>query len=161
VRLNRWVLLTALLVGVVGTGFLVRAVQQFVDANRSYTSFAVRYVPDSFTWLDAEFEQGVAQVTITNEADRLMTIEYLTLHLRFDGEFAGSWYQAWEPVELAPGQTITLSPTFTVTTNSIQAEGGQATLSLSGQVRVAYAGIERTLTRNLRGEIGAVAWEES
>jgi hypothetical protein len=161
VRFNRWALLVALLVGIVGTGFLVRAVQQFVDANRSYTSFVVRYVPGSFSWLDAGYEQGVAQVTITNEADRLMTIEYLTLHLYFDGEFAGSWYQDWEPVELAPGQTITLAPTFTVTTNSIQAEGGQASLSLRGQIRVAYVGIERTLTRNLAGEIGEVAWEGS
>lgn len=160
-RLNRWVLLVTLLIGVVGTGFLVRAVQQFLDANRSYTSFVVRYVPDSFTWLDAEYEHGAAEVTITNDADRLMTIEYLTLHLSFDGEFAGSWYQAWEPVELAPGETITLSPNFTVTTNSIQAEGGSATLTLGGQIRVAYAGIERTLTRNLQGTVGEVAWEGS
>ena len=106
------------------------------------------------THVHADFVTGAAEL-------RAATGATVWMGRRFDGEFAGSWYQAWEPVELAPGQTITLSPTFTVTTNSIQAEGGQATLSLSGQVRVAYAGIERTLTRNLRGEIGAVAWEES
>lgn len=158
-RLNRWVLVLTLLIGAVGTGFLINAFQQFLDANRSYTSFAVRYVPDSFTWLDSEFEAGEARITITNDADRLMTIEYLTLHLYFDGEFAGSWYEPWEQVELAPGETVTLAPTFSITTNSIQDSGGDAELTLGGQIRVAYARIERTLTRTLTGTIGEVGWE--
>jgi hypothetical protein len=34
-------------------------------------------------------------------------------------------------------------------------------LTLSGQIRVAYAGIERTLTRRLQGTVGEVAWEGS
>lgn len=160
-RLNRWVLLLALVVGGAGTGFLINAVTQFLDANRSYTSFDIRYVPDSFTWQEPDFEHAVAQVTITNDADRNVTIEHLQLHLYFDNEFAGSWYEPWEQIVLEPGASVTVTPRFTVTANSIQERGGEAELAIGGQMRLAYAQIERTLTVPLSGTVGQVSYDGS
>ena len=160
-RLNRWVLLLALLVGGIGTGFLINAFSQFLDANRSYTSFDIAYVPDSFTWQDSDFEHAVAEVTITNDADRSVTIEHLQLHLYFDNEFAGSWYEPWEQIVLEPGASVTVIPRFTVTSNSIQPQGGTAELALGGQMRLAYEQIERTLTVPLRGTVGQVGYDGS
>lgn len=159
-RLNRWVMLISLIAGVAGIWFVVSAFDDYLTATRSFTQVEVTYVDDSFVWLDPNYEQGQADITITNNAGRAMTIEYLNLSLAFDGEFAGAWYDRWEPMEIPAGESITVTAVYTVTQNSIQSQGGDANLTTRGRMRLAFDEIEEPLTINIRREFGQVSWNE-
>jgi len=113
-------------------------------------------VPDSFVWLDPTYGSGTATIRFTNGSPSAATVEAMQLFLRFDGEFAGSSYDAWEPLKLRPGETKDVDLLFTVTSGSQQPRGGEATLTINGWVRVSYLDLDRTVTLNVGDRIGVV-----
>lgn len=156
-RLNLWNVPVALVIGIIAIWAVLRAINQYTAVTESIIQVDVEYVPNSFIWLDPLFDQGQAQIDIINRAERSVTVDYLELHLYFDDEFAGAWYETWEPVTVPAGEKRTVTATFTVTSNSIQQQGGQATLSLRGYDILDFDEFEEQFTIQLYEPVGNVS----
>lgn len=156
-RVNRWILLTSLAIGLVGTWFLYEATSTYVDATRAYTSVDVVYERGSFIWLEEDFGSATADVTIENRSASDVTVTQLAIHLYFDGEFAGSRYTPWEPLEIPSGESRTVTTEFSVATARIQRRGGTGFLSLGGNIALEFADVNQPLTFDLSGDIGQVS----
>lgn len=156
-RVNRWIMLVSLAVGLAGIWFVYDAASTYVAATRAYASVDVRYEPDSFVWLDPEFERGRANLTIHNESDSDVTVALLELHLYFGEEFAGSRYTPWEPLEIPSGTSATVTTEFQVAITRIRPQGGTTELSLRGSITLEFADVNEPLTFPLRGTIGQVS----
>ena len=156
-RVNRWVMLASLVIGLTGAWFIYDASSSYISTTRAYTSVNVSYERGSFIWLDPEFGRAYAEVTINNDSDSDITVTTLTLYLYFDGEFAGARYTPWEPVNIARGESLTVPTEFTVATASIQGRGGTGNLSLGGNIALEFADIREPLTFSLSGNIGQVS----
>lgn len=155
-RVNRWVMLVSLVIGLAGAWFVYDASSTYVSATRAYASVDVRYVSGSFVWLDPQFEQGRADLTIHNESDSNVTVALLNLYLYFDGEFAGARYTPWEPLEIPRGTAATVTTVFTTSISRIRPLGDSADLSLTGSITLEFEDVNEPLTFPLRGTIGQV-----
>jgi hypothetical protein len=160
VRLNPIVYGASLVVGILGVVFAARAFLTYHDATETFTELELQYVPGSFDWQDPQFEHGSATFRIVNDSDYRATVEHFGISLHFDALFAGSDYTRWEPVSIAPGDMREIPVAFTVTANSIQAQGGTATLGFQGQLRLTFASIEEPLFFRFRGDIGVTPYAE-
>ena len=158
-RLNPLVLGISLLIGVGGLVLGLRAFSTYSDAAKAFTRIELAYVPDSFEWQDPEYDRAEATVRVTNDSQFPATVESFRIDLRFDGEFAGSDYDRWIPMKVPANETREIPVHFTVTANSIQAEGGDAQLSFGGQLLVRFARFERPLSFRFRGPIGQVGYD--
>lgn len=156
-RVNRWVMLVSVLIGLAGSWFAYDAAATYVAATRAYSAVDVRYVPDSFVWADPAFGSGRADFVIHNGSESDVTITTLTLHLYFDGEFAGSRYTTWDPLEIPKGTDATVTPEFTVSISRLQPQGGTAALGVHGNITVEFKDVKEPLTFPLRGTIGQVS----
>jgi hypothetical protein len=154
------VIVASLAIGVAGVWTLVDAVSQYTSTLRTYTQLEIRYEPESFVWLDADFSRGRATITFTNNSPSGARVTNVNLNLLFDGEFAGSNYGGISEFAVARGETYVLEVEFQVTSRSIQPQGGSAVLGLSGGVVVKFSGIERELALRVRGTIGQVSTVE-
>ncbi len=156
----RWFWLVIGISGLLGLGgvwALAEGVSQYNGTLRAYAAMEVRYVPDSFVWLDPSYGSGVATIRFTNGSPSTATVEAMQLFLRFDGVFAGATYEPFEPVTLRPGETKNVDLLFTVTSGSQQPRGGEATLTINGWMRVSYLDLDRTVTLNVGDRIGTVS----
>ena len=160
-RPNRYVILVSVLLGLAGSWFAASGVEQYLDATRSFTSVHISYVDGSFEWLDDEHERGVAQFTLVNDAPNDVTIGHLALNLLFDGEFAGAHYQSWERIEIPSGESVQVELPLLVSISHLRPLGAEATLSVRGQMRLEFDGIERSMTVRYSETIGRVSQQEA
>lgn len=144
------------LLGVGGAWALAEGVSQYNGTLRAYAAMEVRYVPDSFVWLDPDYASGQATIRFTNGSPSIATIEAMQVFLRFDGAFAGATYTPFEPLTLRPGETKDVDLLLTVTSGSQQPRGGEANLSINGWMRLSYLDLDRTVTLNIGDRIGVV-----
>ena len=156
-RVNRWVMLTSLVIGLVGSWFIYEATSTYVDATRAYTSVDVVYERGSFIWLEEDFGSATADVTIENGSASDVTVTNLAVYLYFDGEFAGARYTPWEPLDIPTGESRTVPTEFSVATARIQSRGGTGFLSLGGRISLEFADVNEPLTFGLSGDIGQVS----
>lgn len=159
-RLNPIVLVATLLVGVGGVFFGARAFSTYDDAAEAFTRVELAYVPGSFEWQDAEFEEATATFRVINDSRFLAVVESFRISLNFDGEFAGSDYDTWQEMRVPGNASREIPVRFTVTANSIQAEGGTADLTFGGQMLVRFERFEQPLSFRFRGTIGQEAFDE-
>jgi len=159
VRLNPLVLGLTLLIGIPGLIFAARAFATYHDATEAFTKTELQYVRGSFRWEDPEFENATAVFRIVNGSQFEITVESLMVALTFDGEFAGTDYERWQPIRVAPGDTRDIPFNFTVTSNSIQPRGGTANLGFRGQLRITFAEFEEPLAFRFSGNIGVTPYE--
>lgn len=158
-RLNPLLLVATLLFGIPGIIFAARAFATYHDATEAFTQAELLYVRDSFRWEDPAFDRGTALFRIENGSQYTITVENLMVTLRFDGEFAGTDYEPWQAIRIAPGETHEVPMNFTVTANSIQDRGGSADLGFTGQLRITFAEFEEPLAYRFGGNIGVVPYE--
>lgn len=156
-RVNRWVMLATLIVGIAGSWFLWSAVSTYVSTTRAYTSVSVAYERGSFIWLEQDYGSAYAEVTIHNRSASDITVTNLSLYLYFDGDFAGARYTPWERINISRGESVTIPTEFSVATASIQDRGGTGNLSLGGNIAIEFADIREPLTFRLGGNIGQVS----
>lgn len=160
-RLHHWVLLVSLIAGVIGAWFAQDAFRQYLDATEAFTEVSMRYEPDSFEWLDPEFDRGQAQLTIINDSSHDVVVDHMNMFLDFDGDFAGARYDPWENVEIPAGETHTFTAEFLITANSIQPQGGEAELRIRGTMGLEFEEIEEPYSVKFGGTIGQVGWTGS
>ena len=158
-RLNPFILLLTIVAGIVGAVATVRAFSTYDGAAGAFTDVELQYVPDSFRWLDPDFDQGEARFRVVNDSDFDATVESFGISLRFDGTFAGSDYDRWEFQTVSSGDQFEFPVRFSVTANSIQSGGGEAVLGFTGQMRVVFDEFEQALNFRFRGEIGITPYE--
>lgn len=156
-RVNRWIMLISLVIGLTGTWFIYDATSTYVEATRAYTSVDVVYERGSFIWLEEDYGSATADVTIENGSASDVTVTQLTLHLYFDDQFAGSRYTPWEPLDIPTGESRTVTTEFSIATARIQHRGGTGFLSLSGNIALEFADVNEPLTFRLSGDIGQVS----
>jgi hypothetical protein len=159
VRLNPFVLAATIVIGVAGLLLAIRAYTTYGDAADAFTRIELVYVPDSFEWQDADYEEGVAVLRLENDSRFPATVESFNISLRFDGQFAGSDYEGWTPVVVPAHDSMEIPVLFQVTANSIQEIGGEAQLSFAGQVLVRFVRFEQPLSFRFRGPIGQVEFD--
>lgn len=160
-RPNRYILLVSLLFGVFGAWFSADAVGQYLNATRSFSAVDTSYVEGSFHWKDPDHEEATAEFDITNDSENDATLEYLGMNLYFDGAFAGARYGDWEAIEIPAGESVTVEIDFLTSISDRRPEGSDAELSLRGELRLAFDGIERAMTIPMSGSIGRVPYEGS
>ncbi len=158
-RPNRYIILVSIVLGIVGTWLSADAVGQYLNMARSFASVNAEYVEDSFVWLDAEHERARAEFTVTNASDNDAVLDYLGMNLYFDGRFAGARYVQWEPVEVPAGESVTVDVSFFTSITEIRPQGGEAEISVQGQLRLNFDNIERDMTVRTSGTIGQVPYE--
>lgn len=158
-RLNPIVLVLTVIVGVIGIVFSVRAYTTYESAAEAFTRVDLRYVPGSFQWEDSQFEEGTAQFMVVNDSRYTATVENFSISLRFDGRFAGSDYNPWQEMVVPGNESLEVPARFTVTTNSIQHEGGSANIGFAGQLVVRFDEFEQPLSFRFGGNIGEVGYE--
>lgn len=155
--LNRWVLLLSLIIGALGIWSIQRAFVDYRQAAESFTEVSVSYVPDSFVWRDPTYSTGQADFRVVNDTPEAVTIELAQLRLYFDGAFAGAEYAGWEPVVVPEGEEMRFTSAFQVTTPRLDSRGDEAEISVRGDLRLRFDGIERPLVVRVRDTIGRVA----
>lgn len=146
----------SVLLGIGGIVGLSDAVSDYTGTLRTYTQIDVSYEPGTFEWLEADFNRARLTITFQNDSPVQAVIEELDLFLRFDDRFAGANYNRFDDVVIPPGESRSVVQELEVTSNTIQAEGGSATLSLGGSMSIRFAGIERGLTLDVADTIGVV-----
>ena len=156
-RVNRWVMLASLVLGLAGSLFIWSAASSYISTTRAYTSVDVIYERGSFIWLEEDFGSAYAEVTIDNRSESDITVTSLSLYLYFDGEFAGARYTPWEQISIAEGESATIPTEFSVAAASIQGQGGTGNLSLGGNISIEFAEVREPLTFRLGGDIGQVS----
>lgn len=160
-RLNPFILLATLLIGLPGLIFTVRAFGAYEGAADAFTRVELQYVAGSFAWEDPDFEIGTARIRVVNNSKFDATVESFNISLRFGGQFAGSDYNRWEAIVVPGGESVEIPAVFTVTANSIQERGGTANLQFSGQLVVHFEEFEQPLSFRFSGEIGQTTYVES
>ena len=155
-RLNPIVLALTLIVGVGGLILAIRAFSTYSDAAEAFTHVELAYLPNSFEWQDAEYDEAIATFRVVNDSQFPATVETFNIALRFDSDFAGSDYSTWVPMRVPANQSREISMSFEVTTNSIQHEGGDSQLNFTGQMLVRFARFEQPLSFRFRGSMGQV-----
>jgi hypothetical protein len=151
----------SLALGVAGLISLVAAMSEYNSTLETYTELSIRYEPDSFVWTEPDFSAATTRMVIVNDSPADAVVENLNVYLRFDGEFAGTNYERFAPVEVPKGESRTVSLDLVISTPSIQAQGGTAQLSFTGSASVQFEGIERDLNLNVRERVGVVPAEGS
>jgi hypothetical protein len=154
-------LAVSLALGVAGLVSLVAAMSEYNSTLETYTQLSIRYEPDSFVWTEPDFSAATTRMVIVNDSPADAVVENLNVYLRFDGEFAGTNYERFAPVEVPKGESRTVSLDLLISTPSIQAQGGTAQLSFTGSASVQFEGIERDLNLNVRERVGVVPAEGS
>jgi hypothetical protein len=154
--LNRWVLLVSLAVGLAGTAAVGRAFAEYRDATRAYSAIEVTYVPGSFAWQDTAFSGGQAELRISNRSPRRVTVEFFDVNLYLDGQFAGSDYTTWQPIDVARDGEQHVTTPLELAISSLRPQAAEADVTLRGQVRLRFDGIERPLTLRFRIPVGRV-----
>jgi hypothetical protein len=160
-RPNRYMILVSILFGAFGAWFSAEAVGQYLNTTRSFASVDTRYVEGSFSWEDSDHEEATAEVVITNDSDNNATLDYLGMNLYFDGTFAGARYEPWDAIDIPSGESVSVEIPFLVSITEMRSQGSEAELSLRGQMRLNFEGIERDMTVPTGGTIGQVPYEES
>lgn len=155
-RVNRWIMLISLLIGLAGIWFVYDASSTYVSAIRAYSGVGVTYESDSFVWLDPDYENGRAELTIHNNSDTEVTVTLLDLYIYFDDEFAGARYIPWEPLIIPEGMSETVPAEFDISISRIRPLGGTAELALGGSITIEFDGVNEPLTFPLRRTIGQV-----
>ncbi|HEX5164004.1 MAG TPA: hypothetical protein VFV93_01305 [Thermomicrobiales bacterium] len=145
--------------GVAGIVSLVAAMADYNSTLETYTQLSIGYEPESFAWVEPDFGAATTRIAIVNDSPADAVVENLNLYLRFDGEFAGTNYERFAPVEVPKGETRVVTLNLEVSTPSIQPEGGTAQLSLDGWATVHFDGVERELRLKVDEPIGVVPWE--
>ena len=154
-------LAVSLMLGVAGLVSLVAAVSEYNSTLETYTQLSIRYETDSFAWVEPDFSAAQMRMVITNESPEDAVVENLNTYLRFDGEFAGTNYDRFPPLEVPQGETRVVTLDLLVSTPSVQPLGGTANLSIDGSATVRFDGVERDLRLNVRERIGVVPAEGS
>jgi hypothetical protein len=154
--LNRWVLLISCIAGVAGIVALADAFLEYRDTVQAYTQVDVAHDSGSVVWDDGN-TRVTLQVIITNRSPATVTVEYLDLRLHADGKFAGADYDAWQPVTVASRASEQRSVTLEVSNSQLQDQFERAELSLRGEVRLRFAGVERPLTQRVSITLGRIA----
>src|SRR5690606_22973160 len=139
------------LVGIVGSWFVYDAASTYVAGVRAYQNVDVVYEKGSFIWLEADYGSATADITIHNNSDSDLTVTYLALHLYFDGNFAGSRYTRWEPLDIPKGESHTVTTIFQVSISLIQHQGGTGCLILGGTITMEISDVNQQLPFNLPG----------
>lgn len=152
-------LAVSLVLGVAGLVSLVAAMSEYNSTLETYTQLSIRYEPDSFEWVEDDYGAATARMVITNDSPADALVENLNVFLRFDGEFAGTNYERFPPLEAPEGESRIVTLELLVTTPSIQAGGGTARLTFDGSARVQFEGVERALSLNVREQVGVVPAE--
>lgn len=160
-RPNRYIILVSILLGAVGAWLSVDAVGQYLNTARSFASVHARYVEGSFAWEDPEHERANAEFSITNDSENDARLMHFGVNLYFDGAFAGARYDDWEAVDIPAGETVNVDVPFLISISERRPEGSDAELSINGQLRLEFEGIERPMTVPARGTIGKVPYEEN
>lgn len=155
-RLHRWVLLTSLVVGLLGTASVVYAVDQYLHAAESFDRVSVEYVPDSFVWRDTGYEHATARLSLVNGSDVDITVELFEVNLNLDGRFAGAMYQAWKPVVIPRRSALPVDVPLQVTSSPLLGRGGEAEIRLQGRARFVFAGIGQDLIIPFQKRLGQV-----
>jgi hypothetical protein len=158
-RPNRYVILVSVLLGIGGAWLTADAVAQYLNVAHSFTAIHARYVPDSFVWHDPDFQRASARVVITNNSENDALVDYFGINLYFDGEFAGSDYTGWQRFTIPAGEEATVDVEFQTTSPFIRHLGGEANLSVRGQMRLIFDGIEQPMSVRTSGTIGQVGYE--
>jgi hypothetical protein len=159
-RPNRYVILVSILLGVAGAWLSADAVGQYLNMARSFASVDAQYVDDSFRWLDSDYEQAVAEFEVTNDSDNDARLDYLAMSLYFDDRFAGARYDQWEVVEVPAGESVTIEVSFFTSISELRPSGGEAELSVQGQMRLDFENVGRDMTVRTSGTLGQVPYEE-
>jgi hypothetical protein len=149
----------SLVLGVTGLVSLVTAMSEYNSTLKTYTQLSIRYEPDSFVWLEPDFSSAQARMVIINDSPADAVVENLSVFLRFDGEFAGTNYERFQPLDVPKGETRIVTLDLLVSTPSVQPQGGTAQLSLDGSATADFEGVERNLHLNVRERIGVVPFE--
>ncbi|MEZ4522325.1 MAG: hypothetical protein R3A46_11885 [Thermomicrobiales bacterium] len=160
-RINPVILAATMLVGIFGIVFGVRAFTTYDDASEAFTRVELQYIPDSFKWQDPEYDQAVASFRVVNGSSFRADVEGFSVSLRFDGEFAGTDYDIWPGLIVPGNESREFQMQFSVTTNSIQDQGGTADLSFTGQMLVRFEEFEQPLSFRFRGGMGKVPYDGS
>ena len=156
-RVNRWIMLVSLVIGLAGVWFVYDASSSYIAATRAYTSVDLQYEEGSFVWLDPAFERGRADLTIHNNSDSDVTVTLLDLYLYFDDEFAGARYSTWEPLDISAGTSETVTTVFEVAISRIRPLGDTAELRLGGSTTLEFENVSEPLTYSLGTTIGQVS----
>lgn len=154
-------LAVSLALGIGGLVSLVAAMSEYNSTLETYTQLSARYEPGSFVWVEPDFGAAQLRMVITNDSPADALIENLNTFLRFDGDFAGTNYDRFQPLEVPQGETRVVTLDLLVSTPSVQPQGGTANLSIDGSARVQFDGIERDLQLPVRERIGVVPAEGS
>jgi hypothetical protein len=160
-RPNRYIVLISLLLGVAGAWLSADAVGQYLNAARSFASVNATYVDGSFAWEDPQYERATAQFEIVNDSDNDARLVHFSINLYFDGRFAGARYAPWDAIDIPAGSSVTVDIPFLVSISELRPEGGDAELSVSGQLRLEFENVGRDMTVPARGTIGHVPYQES
>jgi hypothetical protein len=159
-RPNRYIILLSILLGAAGTWLTADAVGQYLNTARSFASVHAQYVEGSFAWEDPQHERAHATFAITNNGDNDARLTHLGMNLYFDGQFAGARYEQWEAIEVPAGESVEVDVPFLISISERRPDGSDAELSVRGQLRLEFEGIERPMTVPARGTIGQVPYEE-
>ena len=87
-------------------------------------------------------------MVIINDSPADAVVENLNIYLRFDGEFAGTNYERFAPLEVPKGETRVVTLDLLISTPSIQPKGGTAQLSLDGSLENTGLVLRRTVARD-------------
>jgi hypothetical protein len=149
----------SLVLGIAGLVSLVSAMSEYNSTLKTYTQLSVRYEPDSFVWIEPDFGAAQTRMVIINDSPADAVVKNLNVFLRFDGEFAGTNYERFQPLDVPKGETRVVTLDLLVSTPSVQPKGGTAQLSLDGSATADFDGVERDLHLNVRERIGVVPAE--
>lgn len=159
-RPNRYVILVSVLLGSIGLWLTADAVGQYLNTVRSFAAVEITYVEDSFVWQDPEHEEALSEFVVRNDSENVARLTSLRLNLYFDGEFAGARYEPWEAIDIPARDEVTVEVPFLVSIESLRPEGSEAELTVRGDLRLEFEGIERDMTVQASTTIGRVPYEE-
>jgi hypothetical protein len=146
--LNRWVLLISCAGGFVGALLLAGAFSDYRAAVRAYSEVNVTHAPDSAIWSDSGTRLTL-DLVIDNHSPSTVTIEHLELRLYASGVFAGADYAAWEPVTVPRESQVTVPIAVDVSNADVAGRMEGADMSLRGETRLRFTGVERPLTQRI------------
>ncbi len=157
------ILLVTVLVGIAGMWTLAAGASQYTNTVRTYTTLRIEYVPDSFTWLDPDFNGATVSLRFVNHSPAVAHIDPLKFNVAvlFDGVFAGRFYERIERFSVPRGESVEITVPIRITNPEVRALGGTAQLRLSGNSSVAFEGVEAPWMFGIFDRMGQVSWEPS
>jgi hypothetical protein len=155
-RPNRWVLLLSFIIGLAGGWSYVAAIQDYRRTAEAFTSVEASVVNGSFIWLDSSYRSAEAEVSFTNASRADANIEHFTLRLYIDGQFAGAQYRPWVPLALPRGEQRIVTIPFGISAPDLSPQAQNAELSVTGEMRLTFSGVEQRLTIPLSERIEVV-----